>query len=446
MADKPVWATTGKGRESLLRSKLNNSKLDPNKMYTAEELSVWRKTGELPKGAAERAEESASLLKEFREQEQTTVSTETIPGLKKALEASKQDTTTVPEPKKEVGLAGFKKPVEQPLSYQEALDKFADYQKRQADKAEEAIKNKPEESLDVLQAQISKMYEGLDKKDREWMQDKQARFNGLYQNAIDQRQENVSRAEWGQIAQTLAQAFATIGAAAQGLRTGRDTTSGLRFSPVNWDRQFDRVEQDYRVAVGDIRRQETDFEDTEKQSSGIRRELTREQTNNLIRNFVNQKSESGQLEKEAVRARESAYDAAIKAGYAKERAQEEASKAMLNTDAAKQLAKRNKYIELAKAGILNEEKPVTISKKIIDAGGTAEEAKQITDMADSMWQSNRDKAVRLLDRLKTPLADSPRPVDNKQPLSAEDTQALNWARQNPEDPRAEQIFNRLGQR
>jgi hypothetical protein len=429
----------------VLRKALSPDKLKSRIRSSADDIVDAEFTDVPPRLTAGKVEPAKKGLTLGQKLAAGTGAVGTAAGLASLYSTDSEEEAAAAEETTEKGLTGFSPPTnKQDSDYQKTLDEFAKYQKEQANIAEKNIKDRPEESLDALQAQISKMYEGLDKKDREWMQSKQEKFNSLYQDAIDQRDKNISRVEWGQIAQTLAQAFATIGAAAQGLRTGRDTTTGLRFSPVNWDRQFDRVEQDYRVAVGDIRRQETDFEDTEKQSSGIRREMTREQTNNLIRNFVNQKSESGQLEREAKKVREDAFDAAIKAGYARERAEQEAQKAMLNTGAAKQLAKRDRYLELAKAGILNEEKPAAISKKIIDAGGTAEQAKQITDLVDGWW-AKPDQAINLIDKLKAPLADSPKPINNKQPLSPEDVQALNWARQNPEDPRATQIFNRLGQ-
>jgi len=99
-----------------------------------------------------------------------------------------------------------------------------------------------------------KALKGLKEGDKKFMQSRQDLLKERLEEADNLKDEQVSQAQMLELAQILGQAFAQIGAAAQGLQTGRRGDIKTRFNPQAWNRQYDRILNRYDERLREIRR------------------------------------------------------------------------------------------------------------------------------------------------------------------------------------------------
>ena len=138
-----------------------------------------------------------------------------------------------------------------------------------------------EGSLDQKYQQLSQTFnkklEGLDKSDSQWLREKYEQLNKDKDRAAKLYEQARNRAEWAEVANTLAQAFVKLGAAYEGARTGMNISSGVPFQKQDWSNTYNRLLQDYRMKLDNLEnnlKQEKDIRaaDTRTGREGIRRE------------------------------------------------------------------------------------------------------------------------------------------------------------------------------
>ena len=79
-----------------------------------------------------------------------------------------------------------------------------------------------------------------------------SRLDNLRESIQQDAKDNRDRAAWAQVGETLGQAFAKIGAGAQGMRTGLDTTTGLKFDKHDWNQEYADILSNLKEGLHDI--------------------------------------------------------------------------------------------------------------------------------------------------------------------------------------------------
>jgi hypothetical protein len=89
------------------------------------------------------------------------------------------------------------------------------------------------------------------------------------QYSADYRQ-NKEKAEWGEVAERLGHAFAQLGAGYQGMKSGVDATSGLKFDKTDWAKKYDTLLSELKDGLSDVRqRTETQLGEQGRQEAAI---------------------------------------------------------------------------------------------------------------------------------------------------------------------------------
>lgn len=224
------------------------------------------------------------------------------------------------------------------------------YERRRSEVGKELASAKGKQrysSLEELQNYIAKQYEGLEEQDRKWIQEKRDRFDEMYQAARELKDEQMTRAQWAEVAETFAHAFARLGAAMSGLKSGVDLSTGLKFNKVNWDRQFNRIADRYNDSIKDIGRQESDVEQEEKRAASLRREGVNKDIQLLLQEYSQNRRAVDDVTKRR-RRNEEDLARAQKQNNKEEIRRLEKEKKELAKGPAAALLKKKKELELAR--------------------------------------------------------------------------------------------------
>jgi hypothetical protein len=254
------------------------------------------------------------------------------------------------------------------------------------------------------------------------------RFKEERDRAYKMYSEAKNRNEWLELAQLLGQAVTQYGAAQVGMRTGR-SMAGLQIPSVDYGT---RTAQEQRLL-------ETRLRD-------IGEEQTREQR--LADRLKEDKRDEDRLalEKRRVELAEREARAPKESSEAREIKKEERKK-----QEQKQVAITNIMAGLATLKVGNKKQREAaselIDKNIAEARLPSEAINKLSELKEGpgFFGGNWDKTRQEVESLLQPSAPSAtilsQPVSS---LSTEDQQALEWATQNPNDPRAAEIRKRLG--
>lgn len=224
------------------------------------------------------------------------------------------------------------------------------YKKQEAFYQDKLNKAKdPISELGKLKQDIESKYKTLEEQDRKWMQEKQERFNAMYEDAKKARQENMSQARLVQGGEILGKAFLKLAAALHGLKTGQDVVTGLKFDKRNWDKIFDRIDRNYQSNLKGIGRQERDVEMEEKRAASLRRESTNKDIQLMMQAYANDKRDLAKYRSELETAQEKLAATYRRQGLDEEKAMLKAQKeAMRSSPAAKAVQKQLGDLEEAR--------------------------------------------------------------------------------------------------
>lgn len=277
------------------------------------------------------------------------------------------------------------------------------------------------------------------------------RFKQERDRAYQMYNEAKTRNEWLELAQLLGQAVTQYGAAQVGMRTGR-SMAGLQIPSVDYGT---RTAQEQKLLESRLRDIGQEQEREETLAERLRREK-REAAADARAEAAEARAERElQLkEKEAATPKETAEDRAIRR---EERAEERAAY-------KQQLSALDKVVgaqEILASEDTNKKQKQKAEETLLEeankAGLDIEQIRaqsQVPGVLGGVFGTNLDQKKVLktikdsIESLKssrrgTPTSDTVAPASAATP-STEDQQALEWAMNNPNDPRAAEIRKRLG--
>jgi hypothetical protein len=124
--------------------------------------------------------------------------------------------------------------------------------------AEKAIKN--------IQKKVEEDVAGV----RQQFSPEISRLQQLAEQYSADYKQNKEKAEWGEVAETLGHAFAQLGAGYQGMKSGVDATSGLKFNKTDWAKKYDTLLSELKDGLSDVRqRTETQLGEQGRQEAAI---------------------------------------------------------------------------------------------------------------------------------------------------------------------------------
>jgi len=320
------------------------------------------------------------------------------------------------EEEKLLALPEMSEPTAGPKTLSESLqDKSTPEVKKEAKKAVAATDNKAKEAQKAAdRGEIPQVEADRFKEERD-------RAYKMYSEAKD-------RNEWLELAQILGQAVTQYGAAQVGMRTGRPM-AGLQLPSIDYGA---RTAQEQRLLESRLR--DIGEEQTREQrlADRLKEEEREKERIGLERRRVELAEREARVPKEAPEARE------IRREERKKQEQKQAAITNIMAGLATLKVGNKKQKEAASE---------LIDKNIAEAGLPSEAINKLSELKEGpgffsgSWDKKRQEVESLL-QSETPPATIPSRAAPS--LSTEDQQALEWATQNPNDPRAAEIRKRLG--
>lgn len=142
---------------------------------------------------------------------------------------------------------------------------------RKIDKARDAVMKKSEAALDKESTAVKAAF----KPEFNRLQSLQ----DLYRDEANKANDRVATAE---VAEKIGHALAQLGAGIQGMKTGVDMSSGLKFDRTDWSKRYDNILSKLREDLGDLRSQRQSAEDQQKSElSAVERRVGKSQEEEL---------------------------------------------------------------------------------------------------------------------------------------------------------------------
>ena len=92
---------------------------------------------------------------------------------------------------------------------------------------------------------------------QKFYEDRRKEFDALRQKTSELYKQNKDRHEWAEIAELIGQSIVKLGAAHQGLKSGVDLSTGMKFRPTDWASKQDTLLQEWKTKLAGIESQET---------------------------------------------------------------------------------------------------------------------------------------------------------------------------------------------
>lgn len=229
--------------------------------------------------------------------------------------------------------------------------------------------------------------------DKKFLKAQQQKLQERLEAADKLKDEQVERQQMLELAQVLGQAFAKLGAAATGLRTGRDVARGVDFQPTDWNRQYDRLLRRYDQRLQEIRRRT----DEEAKPERREREAARERAEADIR------ARWLMLQEQLREARQQAREAARQApDQGKLQQNLEKQRAKVKDKYAKVRSELFKYDE----GDQEEARTIANINKLLEGAVTPDQLKELSEERGgrnvwNLWlEDEPDKFKEWIDRME----------------------------------------------
>jgi len=175
----------------------------------------------------------------------------------------------------------------EPEATPEKLDLVPD-----ADKKEEAPPVESFEEYEQKAKEFNSRLADLDKSDAVWLRERYDQLNKAKDEARKLYEKDRTRAEWGEIANIVGQAFVKLAAAHEGMTTGRDISSGVPFNKQNWDRTYSRIMDDYRTQLSDLKAEAAQDKDVRGAQTKTEKEGVRRQYQAAVRDLTKSKQDA----------------------------------------------------------------------------------------------------------------------------------------------------------
>jgi hypothetical protein len=237
--------------------------------------------------------------------------------------------------------------------------------------SEIAAQTKSDKDFDKLLAEHKKSYENLSEQDKKWMDKQYKEYNQLRQDARNLYKQNQERMQWAEVAEIIAHAFVQLGAAHDGVATGR-------LNKIDWDRKYSQLLNDYRQELAFLKDTEESQERTHRMESKDRRASERDRLELLTRDhFASQRALDAEKAK-ILKGEKDAQKAAQKMAQLREKKNIEYEKV-------------KGLISQMKEGDMDEDKALPkIRESLIKLGHTNEDFQSQLEAADkaSWWGSD----------------------------------------------------------
>lgn len=298
--------------------------------------------------------------------------------------------------------------------------------------------------------QINSLSTELPEEEQKLINQKLSQIDTAREKALNQFQKNKDTAQWAKLAETIGQALVKLGAGAYGLKHNVDT-SGIKFDKADWESALNQDTEYLKQRLGTLRDQE---ERIFKDKTALERKLAKDTDfvkRAILQNFLQRQRENMQAYLQAQRLAERA-----KARGERQSPEAKAAEQKL----LRQIKEKQKEVQtLDKAyaeaqAIAEGEGKASMESlgKILGGERGAQARKKATTPGwfwDSLDKSQVPKVVKgwleqektVLDRLENLYYSPEKPAE----LSEADKQALQWANDNPDNPKAKLIKQTLGQ-
>lgn len=115
---------------------------------------------------------------------------------------------------------------------------------------------------------IGSLPEAIPESRQGYYRDSKDKFKALTKQIKDKYDKQSKRAEWAQVGEILGQALTQYAAAYQGMRTGVDISSGLKFSPTDWNAKQTLILKKLQQSIDEVESDEKELEREETKEVG----------------------------------------------------------------------------------------------------------------------------------------------------------------------------------